>query len=201
MGSARLCLADPSRNAPRMGKDTMTHQAIPYEQSDVLRPAEMLGTALSDEVTISGRLIERGSQPDYGAKGMVAEDRPAGARRAQCQWLPFVRKQLRAIAALPEGWDSYGAPRRRHHCSKGAKPNRLPESGRSCLCRTSIRRARVVCSLNGRSGTGISSLRWWLTRSNLLLEGPLQGRAGGRDGFRGEPAGHRPGVRWRVGAR
>ncbi len=99
----------------------MTHQAIPYEQSDVLRPAEMLGTALSDEVTISGRLIERGSQPDYGAKGMVAEDRPAGARRAQCQWLPFVRKQLRAIAALPEGWDSYGAPRPKASLLKGAR--------------------------------------------------------------------------------
>ena len=29
----------------------------------------------------------------------------------QCPWLSFVRKQLQAIKSLPDGWDSYGAPR------------------------------------------------------------------------------------------
>jgi hypothetical protein len=33
------------------------------------------------------------------------------AEAASRPWLPFVRKQLRAIEGLPDGWDSHGAPR------------------------------------------------------------------------------------------
>lgn len=31
-------------------------------------------------------------------------------RRAQSSWLPEVLEQLNAIASLPDGWDSHGAP-------------------------------------------------------------------------------------------
>ncbi len=44
----------------------------------------------------------------------------------QCEWLPFVKEQLAAIAVLPEGWDSYGA----------ASPDpRLVDAGRGLIDR------------------------------------------------------------------
>jgi hypothetical protein len=67
----------------------------------------MLVEAFRDEGTISGRLIQQRLPPEYRAECVTNEAR-IGAREPQPSWLPFVRKQLEAIAALPEGWDSYG---------------------------------------------------------------------------------------------
>lgn len=47
------------------------------------------------QLTITGQSLER--------------ERPRDDSAA-CTWLPDVWKQLEAIAALPDGWDSYGAP-------------------------------------------------------------------------------------------
>ena len=50
----------------------------------------------------------------------------AGSDRAgnsRCAWLPFVRKQLQAIAALPEGWDSDGAAPESSPHGVGRKPH------------------------------------------------------------------------------
>ncbi len=82
----------------------------PFEE----REASELGGALppasvSDQLTISSRLIERVVRAGYPFEQKVPEDWPVSARIGQCPWLPFVRKQLQAIQSLPEGWDSYGA--------------------------------------------------------------------------------------------
>lgn len=88
----------------------MTYQEMVCERPAVRRRSEPLFASMSDQLTISSRLIERGARPDYRTESIAAEDWPVSAGESQCPWLPFVRKQLQAIAALPEGWDSYGAP-------------------------------------------------------------------------------------------
>ncbi len=88
----------------------MTHQEMLYKQeADKLRVASPLAS-LSDQLTISSRLITRDAQPKYRAECRTMEDWPVGRGNAQCDWLPFVCKQLHAIESLPNGWDSYGAP-------------------------------------------------------------------------------------------
>jgi len=68
----------------------------------------MLVEAFDDQATISGGLIQQRLRPEYRAECVTADEARIGAREPQPAWLPFVRKQLEAIAALPEGWDSYG---------------------------------------------------------------------------------------------
>jgi hypothetical protein len=88
----------------------MTHQEMVRKQTaDKLRAA-LLYASLSDQVTISSRLIERGARPEYRSECAATENRQVGADERQCPWLPFVRKQLQAIESLPDGWDSNGAP-------------------------------------------------------------------------------------------
>ena len=72
----------------------MTYQEMLRERASVKELGGQFFTASSDELTISRRLI----------------DSPIAAGETQCDWLPFIEKQLDAVAALPDGWDSYGAP-------------------------------------------------------------------------------------------
>ena len=87
----------------------MIHQVVYKQVADKLRVASRFAS-LSDQLTISSRLITRDAQPKYLAEYMTMEDWPVGRGKAQCDWLPVVRKQLHAIESLPNGWDSNGAP-------------------------------------------------------------------------------------------
>jgi hypothetical protein len=88
----------------------MTYQEMLCERAADRRRSEPLFSALSDQLTISGQRIERVAQPEYRAGCIAMEDWPVRCGKANCDWLPFVRKQLYAIGSLPNGWDSYGAP-------------------------------------------------------------------------------------------
>jgi len=88
----------------------MIHQQMVRERAANRLRGVLILAVSSDQLTISSRLIERGAQPDYRAECVATEDWPVSAGESQWPWLPFVRKQLQAIASLPEGWDSYGAP-------------------------------------------------------------------------------------------
>ena len=65
---------------------------------------------MSDQLTITERLTERGERPEGGLEYTATVDRPFGCVGRPCDWLPRVERQLRAIAALAPGWDSHGAP-------------------------------------------------------------------------------------------
>lgn len=88
----------------------MTYQGMLLEPAAVSRRREPRSAGLSDQLTISGRLIERRVSPDFGFICIMPDDWPVRAPKPQCSWLPFVSKQLDAIASLTLGWDSYGAP-------------------------------------------------------------------------------------------
>jgi hypothetical protein len=99
----------------------MTYQEMLRELAAVRRGAEPPSGALSDQLTISGQLIEGAAQPQYRPECLATADWPGSAGEAQCDWLPFVHKQLQAIESLPDGWDSYGAPRPNSSFLKGAR--------------------------------------------------------------------------------
>ncbi|MFH1921740.1 MAG: hypothetical protein ABIP48_17895 [Planctomycetota bacterium] len=99
----------------------MTYQEMVRERAAVRGRSEPLLTAWSDQLTISSQLIERRTQPEYRAECLATEDWPVGAGETQCDWLSFVHKQLQAIESLPDGWDSYGAPRPSASILSGAR--------------------------------------------------------------------------------
>jgi len=66
---------------------------------------------MTDQLTMSSRLVDAGPRPAQRTEGIAAEDLPPSAGERECPWLPLVRSQMQAIASLPQGWDSYGAPR------------------------------------------------------------------------------------------
>ena len=99
----------------------MTYQEMARGSTVGRLRGEPLVAALSDELTISGQFIERGAQPEYRAESVSTEDWPVVASDVPCDWLPFVHRQLQAIALLPDGWDSYGAPRPNSSWLSGAR--------------------------------------------------------------------------------
>ncbi len=88
----------------------MIYQEMVRDRPALGRRGEPLFAASNDELTISSQFIERSAQPEYRAECAATADWPVSAGEPQCPWLPFVRQQLQAIASLPDGWDSYGAP-------------------------------------------------------------------------------------------
>jgi len=99
----------------------MIHQEMVHERAAVRRQSEPLFASLSDQLTISSQFIERGAQPECRAECVATVDWPVSVGEAQCDWLPFVHMQLRAIESLPDGWDSYGAPRPNASFLNGAR--------------------------------------------------------------------------------
>ncbi len=89
----------------------MTYQEMLREQAADWLECETPCAGLSDDQTISGQFLRREGQACFPAGLSARVILPARADRGQGDWLPFVRKQLDAVASLPEGWDSYGAPR------------------------------------------------------------------------------------------
>ena len=88
----------------------MTYQEMLREQESRRLQRGEPCAGLSDDLTISSQFISR-EERSYSLPGFLAgESRPIGAGEGQPDWLLFARKQLDAIASLPEGWDSYGAP-------------------------------------------------------------------------------------------
>lgn len=89
----------------------MTYQEMVREGASDKERSGRFFTASSDELTISRQFIQQVALPYYyyGPAGVPILDWPIAAGETQCDWLPFVEKQLDAIASLPEGWDSYGA--------------------------------------------------------------------------------------------
>lgn len=61
---------------------------------------------MTPQLTISEEQIERDYEP-VDCPYTATENGPALSR---AEWLPEVRRQLAAITALPNGWDSHGAP-------------------------------------------------------------------------------------------
>jgi len=91
----------------------MTSQEMLRAQTSVKERSGRFSTASGDELTISRQFIQQVSLPYYyyGPVGVPMPDWPITAGETQCDWIPFVEKQLNAIASLPDGWDSHGAPR------------------------------------------------------------------------------------------
>jgi hypothetical protein len=61
---------------------------------------------VSSQLTKTEDIIGRGEQPSDSANYTVTE---SGPTNPAASWLPSVLEQLQTIAALPDGWDSYGA--------------------------------------------------------------------------------------------
>lgn len=74
---------------------------------------------MSEETTITERFIEPEEQLDDHADYTATESRPASPHLIS-SWLADVKKQLKAIISLPNGWDSYGAPSPNGSFLKGA---------------------------------------------------------------------------------
>lgn len=83
---------------------------------------------MSDELTITGGLIDRAGEPKDFSGYTVTEDQAVSCDVVQYEWLPDVHRQLQAIAALPPGWDSYGSPSPDAHIIEAARGLLL------CLC-------------------------------------------------------------------
>jgi hypothetical protein len=64
---------------------------------------------MTAQLTITERFIERERQRANYTNYTVTENRSTSPV-VLCSWLPDVWKQLQAMASLPDGWDSYGAP-------------------------------------------------------------------------------------------
>jgi hypothetical protein len=61
------------------------------------------------QLTATGQLIDRSEQPENDPEYTITESCSAHSDMVPA-WLSEIWEQLQAIAALPDGWDSYGAP-------------------------------------------------------------------------------------------
>lgn len=81
---------------------------------------------VSSQLTKTERLIDCKDQPENYTGHTVTESRPT---THVVSWLQDVLTQLQAIAELPDGWDSYGAPQPDINKLKAARDLLL------CLCK------------------------------------------------------------------
>ncbi|MBN1590108.1 MAG: hypothetical protein JW888_11380 [Pirellulales bacterium] len=65
---------------------------------------------MTPQATITEEFIERDEQRNDCADYTVTGKHSVRSRIPPCDWLPEITKQLEAIEALPDGWDSHGAP-------------------------------------------------------------------------------------------
>ncbi|MBN2215958.1 MAG: hypothetical protein JW719_01145 [Pirellulales bacterium] len=65
---------------------------------------------MTPSFTITEEFIERGLSRENYSDYTATESYPVYSRLEPPGWLPDIFKQLEAIASLPDGWDSYGAP-------------------------------------------------------------------------------------------
>ncbi len=84
---------------------------------------------MTEQLTITERLIQRERPPGDYVDYTVTESPPE--TRLVSIWLPAAYEQLQAIASLPDGWDSHGAP------SPDAKKLKAGWELLICLCENS----------------------------------------------------------------
>lgn len=60
------------------------------------------------QLTATEQPVGRGEQPENGLEHTITESYPTCSDKMPA-WLSDVWEQLRVIASLPDGWDSYGA--------------------------------------------------------------------------------------------
>lgn len=65
---------------------------------------------MSNQLTISEEAVDQEVSPEVRSEHTATEDGSVGFPVVEYDWLPEVRRQLEAIAALPPGWDSHGSP-------------------------------------------------------------------------------------------
>lgn len=88
----------------------MTYREMLREQEARRLQRDEACAGLSDDLTISSQFISREERSSSLPGFLAGESRPIGVGEDRPDWLLFARKQLDAIASLPEGWDSHGAP-------------------------------------------------------------------------------------------